>query len=94
MTSSTRGLVENRLNKPISDLLKVDSVMIMTDVVRWEVNVQLISDVLISKDGIPGTIRSLQDKQHVGCHIASIDLLYKDHFNLPRIAAGIGFITL
>jgi hypothetical protein len=67
--------------------------MVMTDVIRWEVNVQLISDIVISKDGVPGTIRSSNEKQHVEFHVAAIDLLYKDHFHIPRIAAGKDFIN-
>jgi hypothetical protein len=89
ITKETRNEVEKRLNKPIDKLLKIDSVMMMTDVTRWEINVQLISDIMISRDGIPGTIRNLSEKQHVPFHLACIDLLYKDKFHIPRIAAGI-----
>ena len=68
--------------------------MMLTDVVRWELNIQLISDILISKNGIPGSIRSHNEKQYVEFHLASEDLLYKDSFNLPRIAAGSFFFSL
>ena len=94
MTKRIKSEVETRLGKEMDKLLKIDSVMMMTDVTRWEVNVQLISDIIISRDGIPGTIRNISEKQHVECHIACIDLLYKDHFHMPRIAAGTFFYSL
>ncbi len=68
--------------------------MMLTDVIRWEVNVQLMSDIIISKDGIPGTIRESNEKQHAEFHLASEDLLYKDAFNIPRIASGSYFFSL
>jgi HAD superfamily hydrolase (TIGR01456 family) len=68
--------------------------MMLTDVIRWEVNVQLMSDILISKNGIPGSIRGANEKQHVEFHLASEDLLYQDSFKIPRIASGSFFFSL
>jgi hypothetical protein len=66
-----------------------------TDVLRWEVNIQTFMDLLISKNGIPGTIRTKEDKQFVEFHLCSEDLLYKDEFHLPRNSAvGTFFISL
>lgn len=73
------------------DFLKFDSVFTMTDVSRWERSVQVISDILISKDGIPGSIRKSYDQQTVEMHAACKDLVYKDNFPINRIANG-GFI--
>ena len=66
----------------------------MTDVIRWEMNVQLFSDLLISNNGIPGTIRSPEEPQKVEFHLCSHDLVYKDNFVLPRIAAGAFWYSL
>jgi HAD superfamily hydrolase (TIGR01456 family) len=66
----------------------------MTDVIRWEINVQLFSDLLISNNGIPGSIRRPEEKQFVEFHLSSKDLLYKDSFDLPRIAAGSFWFSL
>ncbi len=93
-TRTVRAEVENRLNKSLNEFLKIDSIVMLTDVIRWELNVQLISDILISKDGIPGSIRSQNEKQSVEFHLASEDLLYKDSFKIPRIAAGSFFFSL
>lgn len=60
----------------------------LTDVVRWELNVQLFSDLLISKNGVQGTLRSAEEKQFVDFHLCSLDLLYKDSFSIPRFASG------
>jgi ribonucleotide monophosphatase NagD (HAD superfamily) len=70
------------------DFPKIDAIFMLTDVVRWEMNVQLFSDLLISQNGIPGTIRSKDQPQAVEFHLCAQDLLYKDNFVLPRIAAG------
>jgi len=63
-----------------------------TDLQKWEINMQTFIDLLISKDGKPGTIRNKQEKQFVDFHLSSEDLLYKDEFHTPRIAAGIIFL--
>ena len=44
--------------------------------------------MLISQQGIPGTYRKSHEKQFVDLHIGSDDLLYKDTFSIPRLAAG------
>lgn len=49
---------------------------------------QTFIDLLISKDGRPGSIRGPNEKQFVDFHLSSEDLLYKDEFHTPRIAAG------
>ena len=49
---------------------------------------KVFSDLLISINGVPGTIRKNNEKQFVEMHIGSEDLLYKDTFILPRLAAG------
>lgn len=74
-----------------NDFLKFDSVLTMTDVSRWERSVQVLCDILISKDGIPGSIRTKDEKQVVDMHAACKDLVYKDSFSLNRIANG-GFV--
>jgi hypothetical protein len=66
----------------------------LTDVVRWEMNIQLFSDILISQDGVPGTVRSPHEAQKVEFHLCSEDLVYKDNFKLPRIAAGAFWYSL
>ena len=60
----------------------------MSDPMVWEENLQLISDLLISKDGIPGTIRNSNEQQYVKFYMTNPDIVYADEFPLPRIAQG------
>lgn len=64
-----------------------------TDIRNWEINVQIFLDLLISKDGIPGSVRSNNEKQFVEFHLAIEELLYKDEFVRPRIAGGNSYVT-
>ncbi len=83
-----RDRVENRLQKSMRDFPVIDAIFMLTDVIRWELNVQLFSDLLISKNGVPGSIRDKDELQAVEFHLCAQDLLYKDTFEIPRIAAG------
>ncbi len=80
--------VEERLKISISDFIPIKSIFYLTDVIRWEINIQLFSDLLISANGVPGNIRAIDAKQHVDIHVCGKDLVYKDDFPIPRIAAG------
>jgi len=82
------------LKTSLSDFIPIKSIFMLTDVLRWEVNVQLFSDLLISDKGIPGTIRSRETDQFVDFHLCGKDLVYKDVFSLPRIAAGTFWFSL
>lgn len=64
---------------------KIDKVFILTDVSNWESNIQILSDILISKSGIPGTI---SDKQEIELFVAANDLVYKGDFNINRLGLG------
>ena len=44
------------------------------DILELEESVQIISDLLISKDGVVGTIRDKNEAQHVKLYISSPDL--------------------
>jgi hypothetical protein len=69
-------------------LPKIDTILLLTDVIQWEFHIQLFSDLIISSNGIPGTIRNNDEAQNVEVHVGCKDLVYKDAFNIPRIGAG------
>jgi hypothetical protein len=58
------------------------------DIGRWELNIQLFSDLLISKNGVQGTLRTLEEPQSVDLHLCHNEFDYKDDFPINRIAAG------
>jgi HAD superfamily hydrolase (TIGR01456 family) len=80
--------VENRLQMKLDKPFPIKSIFQLTDVIRWEINMQLFSDLLISNNGIPGTVRENNEAQKVSFHVACDDLLFKDDFPIPRLAAG------
>ena len=94
MRKKTIKTVEERLQTSLSEFIPIRAIFMLTDVVRWEINVQLFSDLLISENGVPGTIRSIDSKQCVDFHLCGKDLVYKDVFSLPRIAAGTFWYSL
>ena len=67
---------------------RIDAIFMMSDPMVWEENLQLISDLLISKNGVPGTIREVNEPQHVKFYMTNPDIVYADEFILPRIAQG------
>ena len=76
------------MNIELKDLPKIDTILLLTDVIQWEFHIQLLSDLIISCNGIPGTIRKKDEPQSVEVHVGCKDLVYKDAFNIPRIGAG------
>ena len=94
----TKDIVEKRLNvefklnhnKVFTPFLKFDSIFVMTDVSRWEKSIQVLMDILISKDGTPGHL-DFQDTQPVDMLVSAYDTWYKDDFPLNRLAGG-GFV--
>ena len=78
----------------IKDFPKFEAIFMLTDVVKWEMNVQLFSDLLISKNGVQGTVRDIDEPQSVEFHLCCKDLIYKDDFPIPRIGAGAFWFSL
>ena len=73
--------------------------MILSDAVNVEMNVQIICDLVASKNGRIGGFRSRQqrnknDDQFVDVYASNDDLEYADVFNWPRHGQGILSRTL
>jgi HAD superfamily hydrolase (TIGR01456 family) len=86
--------VEERLKCSLDREPEIKAIFMLTDVIRWELNMQLFSDMLISTNGVPGEIRHPSLEQFVNFHLACADLIYKDTFPIPRFAAGSFFYSL
>lgn len=93
----TAAKVSKRLNKQINkndngyyEFEQIHSIFILTDMKEWEKNIQVMSDLIISPNGIPGTIDK-SGNQFVQCFFAGHDLWFKDKFILNRIGLG-GFV--
>ena len=68
--------------------LGINGIFQISDVLRWEVPIQLICDLMISKDGYPGSVKGEEDPFSVEYHTAFDDYEYKDQFVLPRYCGG------
>ena len=65
--------------------LKFHAIMLWSDAVNLELNLQVFSDLIASKDGRIGhSVRSKEDKQHVKLYLTNPDIIYADKFPLPR----------
>jgi len=69
-------------------LPQVKAVFYISDPTMWEENLQITCDLLISKDGIPGSVRSKDEPQFVKLYLTNPDIVFADAFSLPRIAQG------
>lgn len=90
----TRRKVENRIGRSLATYPKVSAIIQLADLNKWELNMQLFSDLLISPDGIPGKVLPKNSPQKVDYHLACLDLLYMDRFTIPRFACGSFFFCL
>lgn len=86
--------VQRRLKVDLSHPLCINSIFQVADVLRWEIPLQLCCDILISKDGVPGTERSSDEEQKIMYHIANADMDYMDIFTLPRFCGGSFFLSM
>eukprot|EP00826_Nyctotherus_ovalis_P056728 TRINITY_DN771_c0_g1_i1.p1 TRINITY_DN771_c0_g1~~TRINITY_DN771_c0_g1_i1.p1 ORF type:complete len:379 (+),score=88.48 TRINITY_DN771_c0_g1_i1:68-1204(+) len=72
----------------------IKALFYLSDPTMWEENLQITCDLLISKDGIPGSVRAKNDPQFVKLYLTNPDIVFADAFSLPRIAQGSFFICL
>ena len=70
--------------KPIA----INSIFQLTECTNWEVPMQICSDLLVSKNGVPGTIRDNIHQQELSIHLGNPDVVYMDTFELPRFCGG------
>lgn len=92
----TKKIVEDRLKMKIDykRLIGINGIFQITDCLNWEIPIQLCCDLLISKDGIPGTERSKDDPCVVEYHLANPDVDFADNFPIPRLGGGAFFFSL
>jgi len=83
------GFSQNLFTPP-----QVKALFMLSDPTMWEENLQITCDLLISKNGIPGTIRDKNEPQFVKFYMTNPDIVYADAFVLPRLAQGCYLICL
>ncbi|KJE89690.1 hypothetical protein CAOG_01123 [Capsaspora owczarzaki ATCC 30864] len=63
----------------------VEAIFVMHDPLEWESCLQVLIDLLISKDGVPGTLDS---KQHIPIIFSNADFLWMAEHPQPRFGQG------
>ena len=89
-----KDIVSKRIGKTITSFPPIAAIVQLNDLVKWEINSQLFSDILISPNGIPGKVLNVDEPQKVEYHLACLDMLYMDKFPIPRYACGAFFVCL
>ena len=89
-----KHIVSKRIGKTITSYPPIKAIVQLSDIINWEINAQLLSDLLISSNGIPGSVRKSHVPQYVDYHLACKDLLFMDKYAIPRFACGSFFMCL
>ena len=85
--------VENRTLLNLKKFYPIKGIIQLSKITNWSIDLQLFSDLLISPNGIPGTIRKKEQKQYVDYHLFesnSLDIKNKIKQN-PIIDNGLFF---
>lgn len=83
----------------LSSSLKIDAIFVFNDPRDWAVDIQLITDLLLSKEGYLGTYSAKNDDRSLtGCgwqqdgqptlYFSNADLFWSTGFHLPRFGQG------
>ena len=61
--------VENRTLLNLKKFYPIKGIVQLSKITNWSIDLQLFSDLLISPNGIPGTVRKKEQKQYVDYHL-------------------------
>jgi ribonucleotide monophosphatase NagD (HAD superfamily) len=61
--------VENRTLFNLKKFYPIKGIIQLSKITNWSIDLQLFSDLLISPNGIPGTVRKKEQKQYVDYHL-------------------------
>ncbi|KAI5812100.1 HAD superfamily hydrolase [Pyronema omphalodes] len=87
---SEPGAYEN-IGRTLKGGEKVDAIMVYNDPRDWASDLQVVIDVLLSKDGEIGTRRSIKEvleQGHVPLYFSNPDLWWANEYSLPRLGQG------
>ena len=85
--------VENRTLLNLKKFYPIKGIVQLSKITNWSIDLQLFSDLLISPNGIPGSVRKKEQKQYVDYHLFesnSLDIKKKIKQN-PIIDNGLFF---
>ena len=77
----------------LTSKLQFDAIFMACDVFCYELNLQIFTDLIMSKEGRLGTRRTdFSEKQHVKLFLTNPDLEYADSYSLPRQSGQYPFL--
>uniref|UniRef100_D3ZQB6 Haloacid dehalogenase like hydrolase domain containing 5 n=2 Tax=Rattus norvegicus TaxID=10116 RepID=D3ZQB6_RAT len=79
--------------RPRSDFPAIEGVLLLGEPVRWETNLQLITDVLLS-NGHPGAGLATAPYPHLPVLASNMDLLWMAEASMPRFGHGTFLLCL
>ncbi|XP_041500460.1 haloacid dehalogenase-like hydrolase domain-containing 5 isoform X1 [Microtus oregoni] len=79
--------------RPRNDFPAIEGVLLLGEPVRWETNLQLIMDVLLS-NGNPGTGQVTAPYPHLPVLASNMDLLWMAEAKMPRFGHGTFLLCL
>lgn len=99
MTLKDKRLATKEERSSSSDLLKVDAILVFNDPRDWVLDIQIIVDLLLSRQGYFGSVSSKNDDaslpnrgyQQDGqppIYFSNPDLLWASQYHLPRLGQG------
>ncbi|KAK7878658.1 hypothetical protein WMY93_030494 [Mugilogobius chulae] len=80
-------------SNPLSNLPKVEAVVLFGEPIRWETNLQLIIDVLLT-DGNLSSVHQTQKMPHLPLLACNMDLMWMAEAHSPRFGHGTFLVCL
>ncbi|XP_020485102.1 haloacid dehalogenase-like hydrolase domain-containing 5 [Labrus bergylta] len=80
-------------SNPLGNLPKVDAVVLFGEPIRWETNLQLIIDVLLT-NGSLGSVHQTQKRPHLPLLACNMDLMWMAEAHSPRFGHGTFLVCL
>ncbi|XP_058498251.1 haloacid dehalogenase-like hydrolase domain-containing 5 [Solea solea] len=81
------------LSSPVANYPKVEAVVLFGEPVRWETNLQLIIDVLLTNGNL-SSIHQTQKKPHLPLLACNMDLMWMAEAHSPRFGHGTFMVCL
>lgn len=80
-------------SNPVSNLPKVEAVVLFGEPIRWETNLQLIVDVLLTNGNL-GSVHQPQKMPHLPLLACNMDLMWMAEAHSPRFGHGTFLVCL
>ncbi|XP_078111500.1 haloacid dehalogenase-like hydrolase domain-containing 5 isoform X2 [Sander vitreus] len=80
-------------SNPVGNLPKIDAVVLFGEPIRWETNLQLIIDILLTKGNL-SSVHQTQNVPHLPLLACNMDLMWMAEAHSPRFGHGTFLVCL